>query len=115
MEMDERERRLGLNEVLFREVNERLVDVRDVSVARGSTYDFICECANRDCDARVALTMEEYEEVRRVPTHFLIHPGHEFREIEAIVLESPRYCVVEKREGDAAELASEHDPRSQEG
>lgn len=112
MDMDERERRLGLNEVLFREVNERLADVRDVSVAHGSTYDFICECANRDCDARVSMTIAEYEAVRGVPTHFLIHPGHELREVETVVLETPRYAVVEKRAGEAAELAAEHDPRS---
>jgi hypothetical protein len=112
MDMDERERRLGLNEVLFREVNERLADVRDVSVAQGSTYDFICECANRDCDARVAVTIAEYERVRSEPTNFLIHPGHEFPEIESVVLRSERYAVVLKRGGEAAELAAEHDPRS---
>jgi hypothetical protein len=112
MDMDERERRLGLNEVLFREVNERLADLRDPSVAHGSTYDFICECANRDCDARVALTIEEYEAVRRTPTHFVIHRGHQFPEIESIVREAERYAVVQKREGEAAELATEHDPRS---
>jgi hypothetical protein len=112
MGLDERERRLGLNEVLFREVNERLADVRDVSVAHGSTYDFICECANRDCDARVALTIAEYEQVRSEPTHFLIHKGHEFREIESVVTEAARYAVVQKREGEAAEIATEHDPRS---
>lgn len=112
MEMDERQRRLGLNEVLFREVNERLADVRDASVASGSTHDFICECANRDCDARVALTIAEYESVRAEPTHFFIHPGHDLAEVETVVRETERFAVVRKRSGEAADLAVEHDPRS---
>ena len=110
--MDERERRLGLNEVLFREVNERLADMRDPSVTPESTYDFICECANRDCDARVALTLGEYEGVRAEPTHFAIFPGHELKEIESVVEANERYAIVRTRAGDVAELAIEHDPRS---
>ena len=110
--MDERERRLGLNEVLFREVNERLADVRDPSVRPDEIYDFICECANRDCDARVSLTLREYEAVRQEPTHFVVHRGHDMAEIESVVAEQERYAVVEKRSPEAAELAVEHDPRS---
>jgi hypothetical protein len=110
--MDERERRLGLNEVLFREVNERLADVREPSRAPAGTYEFICECANRDCDARVALTLAEYESVRANPKHFLIHPGHQFPEIEEVVVRTERYAVIRKRTGEAAELAVESDPRS---
>src|ERR671925_589013 len=101
--MEERERRLGLNEVLFREVNERLADMRDPSVRPDNTYDFICECANRDCDARVALTLAEYEEARKDPTHFVIHPGHEFAEIETLVAAYDRYSVVRKLPGEPAE------------
>jgi hypothetical protein len=112
MAMDERERRLGVNEVLFREVNERLADMREPAVQAEGRFDFICECANRDCDARVAMTVSEYEAVRAEPTYFVIHPGHQLAEIETVVRQTDRFAVVQKRAGEAAELAVEHDPRS---
>ena len=110
--MEERERRLGLNEVLFREVNERLAEVRDPSLRPEGTYDFICECANRDCDARVALTVAEYEAVRSESTHFAIFPGHQIPEIESVVAAGDLYALVQNRAGEVAELAFEHDPRT---
>jgi hypothetical protein len=110
--MWDRERRLGLNEILFREVNERLAGMRNPAVDLAGHFDFICECANRDCDARVALTVAEYEAVRAEPTAFVLRPGHELAEIESVVTKMDRFSVVRKLAGEPAELAIEHDPRS---
>jgi hypothetical protein len=57
------------------------------------------------------LTLAAYEAVRSEPTQFVIAPGHELPEIEAVVFRADAYEVVRKQ-GDAAELAEENDPRS---
>jgi len=59
------------------------------------------------------MTVEEYERVRRVPTHFLVLPGesHVFPDIERVVEDHDGYVVVEKF-GDAGRMAAKLDPRS---
>src|SRR5262245_24711294 len=71
----------GRNESFFRELNERLLG------ANGAQHyiQFACECWNRECAAPVVLTPEEYEAVRRFPTHFLVAPAHVDSTIERIV------------------------------
>ena len=63
-----------------------------------------------DCAASVSLTVCEYEEVRKVPTHFLIASGHLVVGVEVIVRAAPEYQVVEKI-GAAAPEATRLDPR----
>jgi hypothetical protein len=57
------------------------------------------------------LTPAAYEDVRAIPTQFVVAPGHELPEIEEVLFRSDGYQVVKKR-GDAAELATAEDPRS---
>ena len=63
-----------------------------------------------DCEAFVSLTGSEYEEVRRVPTHFVIASGHLLVGVEVIVRDTPGYQIVEKI-GAAASAAIRLDPR----
>jgi hypothetical protein len=58
----------------------------------------------------VSLTADEYEEVRRVSTHFVVAKGHLANDHERLVRESSRYQVVEKS-GVAGQVASRLDPR----
>lgn len=99
-------------QALWREVNER---VKEVNERFGVTHDsdFLCECADPSCMERVTMTLDEYERVRLVPTHFLVLPGerHFFPEDERVVEEHDGYVVVEKL-GDAARMATKLDPRS---
>ena len=101
------------DQALWREVNERLKDLNEKfeHVARDSV--FLCECANRICMEHIVMTVEEYERVRRVPTHFVVLPGeaHLFLDIERVVEEHDGYLVVEKF-GDAGRMATKLDPRS---
>ena len=109
--MDTRQERVGKNEVLFRDVNERIKDInRGMGV--GEEADFICECGNEDCTLPVTLTMSEYEDVRKHPTRFAIVPGHEILDVEVVVEQSERFAIVEKRPEIAAKIAVEHDPRA---
>ena len=110
--MDAREERLARNEVLFREVNERIADAAEPHARPGDdhVYEFLCECSNVGCDLRLPLTLAAYERVRANATHFVVAPGHELPEIEAVISRSAGYQVVRKQ-GEAAELAEQEDPR----
>jgi hypothetical protein len=106
--------RLGANEALFREVNERVADVAEGFIEIETTIspvDFNCECGSRECTQQIALTLAEYEAIRAVPTRFAVLPGHEVPEIERIAERHPTYLIVEKQDPDAAEVARETDPR----
>jgi hypothetical protein len=109
--MDDRVERMGLNEALFREVNER---VRAVNAGFGSGVtdaEFVCECADESCLERLRMTLPEYEHVRADPTQFAVRRGHIVPTIEVVVEDHDAYLVVAKRAGDAARVAVETDPR----
>ena len=105
-----RQIRAAINQSAFREINERLekfnADVSEV-VPVG---DFVCECADPDCLERVGLTIEEYEQLRSVPTHFAVRHGHIVGEAEQVVEEHIGYTVVETI-GAAADYAASANPR----
>ena len=111
--MDAREERLAKNELLFRDVNERIAGVAEPHSREDDrhVYEFLCECSNVGCDLRLPLTLSAYEQVRSEPTYFVVAPGHELPEIEYVVSRGPDYQVVRKQ-GEAAELAEDEDPRS---
>ena len=104
----ERATRLGRNEALYREVNERVKQINEAFNSLVPLGDWICECGNERCATRVAMTRDEYEAVRAVDTHFAVAPGdaHFFPDIERIVARQERYWVVEKL-GVAATVAAE--------
>ena len=53
--MEERERRIGMNEALFREVNERLQELAGGSAHTPEKLDLICECGNASCASRIEM------------------------------------------------------------
>jgi hypothetical protein len=110
--LDGRERRLARNEALFGDINE---EIETIAFRLGSdddhVYEFLCECANVDCDLRLPLSLDDYERVRVNPVWFLVAPGHALPEIEDVVDRRGGYDVVEKR-GEAAQLVAGLDPRS---
>ena len=67
--MDERERRIGLNEALFREVNEAVSGISEKF--HSQTFEIVCECGDTACTDRIELTREEYEAVRSESTQFV--------------------------------------------
>ncbi len=108
------EERIGRNEALFREVNERIREVSGTleSVSGSSAVEFVCECSRTECHASVELELADYERIRSHPARFLIAVGHLWSpEAERLVEEHPGFSVVEKF-GDAAAAAAEADPRS---
>ena len=99
---------LARNQSLFREVNEKIEAVsRDEPL---TFHEFACECADAECTEQISMTLEEYEHVRRVPTHFAVKPGHVYPEVERVVDADQRFEVVEKF-GPAGMIAIDLDPR----
>src|SRR5690348_9930667 len=108
--MDPREKRLAENESLFRSINERIEEAASSAGGDDHLFEFLCECSNADCTLFLPMTILQYEAIRRIPTLFLVAPGHELPEIETVVLRRASYHIVTKR-GDAADFVTEHDPR----
>jgi hypothetical protein len=107
-----RERRIGLNEAVYREVNEKLRAVNEVFATITDTFEIMCECGHATCDERFSIAPDAYEELRRDPVLFAIVPGHEIPDVEEVVAETEAYAVVRKRSGDPAKVAAQTDPRS---
>ncbi|HSL64214.1 MAG TPA: hypothetical protein VK874_06095 [Gaiellaceae bacterium] len=107
--MDERARRVGLNEALFREVNERIRDVSESFVSAPQELSIVCECGHLDCAEQISIPVGEYERVRAQPTTFAVLPGHVIPDLEDVVETTDGYVVVRKREGAPAQLARELD------
>lgn len=109
--MDERKRRIGMNEALFREVNERLEELAQ-GFGRSDKLDLICECGNASCASRIEMDREEYEQVRSDSTTFAIASGHAIPDVEEIVERRKAYDVVRKTSGEAERVAERTDPRT---
>jgi hypothetical protein len=97
--------RAGVNEAMFRELNER---IEKAARANGETMqeleEFVCECASLDCTMRIPLKLAEYEAIRSHPNRFAIALNHDRPDMEVVVDKLPRYWVIEKT-GRAAESA----------
>ena len=110
--MNERAKRIGRNEVLFRDVNERLRDLGEGFSLVSERAEFVCECGNTACEDRIHMPLATYEEIRSDPKKFFVLKGHEEPEYEQIVSENDQYYVVQKLPGGPAGIAIRDDPRS---
>lgn len=110
--MTGREERIALNEVLFRDLNERLEQiVATLANERPEAFEIFCECGTGHCVAKLTLPLADYEGVRAHPERFIVAPDHDTPDVERIVDRRPSYWTVEKHEEEAT-LARELDPRS---
>ena len=110
--MSSRDERIGLNEAIFREVNERIENLAEKFELKDQPLDLICECGDADCVRRISMTRAEYEEIRSDPRQFAVHPGHEYPDVEEIVGRRRGYDIVSKNEGIPERIAEQTDPRS---
>ena len=120
MVVSNREERVARNESTVRAINERLQrgqrdqldqSERGQSDAPVDHLRILCECGLPDCDRVIVLTVAEYEHVRADPREFLVVADHMVGDVERVVARTDRYAVVAKREGPAAAIVVEQDPR----
>jgi hypothetical protein len=110
--MSTRDERIGLNEAVFREVNERIEQLAEAFDLEGEQLDLVCECGNADCVERISMTHGEYESLRSESHQFAVFPGHEFPDVERVVDRRKGYDVVQKIKGAPERIAERTDPRS---
>ena len=97
-----RYRQVAENERLLREANEEIErDAREDGergIRRDETeLEFFCTCGRPECDAKLLLTLAEYEAADERPNRFIVAPGHADPAIERVVEEHETFLVVEKR------------------
>ena len=102
----ERGMQAARTQALLREINERIRELSGPTVF----VQFLCECPEETCLDLVPLTLDEYDAVRRVPSHFLTRPGHYDPLVERVVRNEGQYTVVELF-GEAGIAAVRLDPR----
>jgi hypothetical protein len=110
--MGSREERIGLNEAVFREVNERIEELAQRFELGSAPLDLICECGDASCHERITMSPGEYEELRSDAQQFAVHPGHEIPDVESVVARKKGYDIVAKNHGVPEQVAEETDPRS---
>jgi len=106
-----REARIGMNEAVFRSVNERIQEVANAFKLEAEPLDLICECGNPSCVERISLSEAEYEELRADSHQFAVAPGHEAPDVETVIARRQRYDLVTKTRGVPEKIAEETDPR----
>ena len=82
------------NRALLREVNER---IRELSAGGSSPSDRIaamCECGRGQCQTRIAVPWQVYEDVRVAEHRFLVAPWHEQPEQDRVLVSDAGYRIV---------------------
>jgi hypothetical protein len=80
--------------ILFREVNERVVEVSRQAVE--GEIEILCECGEDPCLAQITISVSAYDTVRTASTRFVVAPGHQNEKLERVVETHSEYMVVEK-------------------
>jgi hypothetical protein len=102
-------RRIGLNEAVFRQVNERIEDLSDTFGL--NQLDLLCECGDASCTSRIEMSRTQYEELRSDSTTFAVVSGHEIPDVEEVVSRQGSFDVVRKTAAAARDVANETDRR----
>ncbi len=105
-----REERVAKNEALHREMNEEIEKSYESHPAE-DYMDIVCECGLSECDAFLKVTRAEYEGIRGDARQFIIVRDHVVPDVDVVVLETDRFTIVAKPEGEPAEIAGQTDPR----
>jgi hypothetical protein len=94
--MTEHEARIAQNQLLFRQVNERIEELAILHEFGDARLGLVCECPNLHCTASIELTAAEYEDLRVHVDRFAIAPDHVGPHVELVVAKNDRYWTVEQ-------------------
>ncbi len=109
---DDRIRRVGENEALYRLVNERIKALSPGSHATTGEFGVICECATLACKTQIMIRPEVYEQTRAQSDRFIVLRGHQLDDLETVIEEHESFFVIEKTPAEARRIAEEMDPRA---
>jgi hypothetical protein len=104
-------RKLGRNEALFRQVNERLRELSEGFSVVAERAEFICECPDERCTEPIQLTLDEYERVRSDSRWFVVVREHMRPEVENVVWEIGKRLVIVEKPPELADQSVADDPR----
>ena len=110
--MNERKRRIGDNEAIFRIVNEQVRGLTSKLATSAGTMKIVCECGARSCTDQFEIDTTAYAEVRAESTLFIVKPGHDLPETETVVAKNDVFWTVRKDPGVPAEVARATDPNA---
>ena len=108
---EERERRIGANEAVFREANERIEELNETFATLTEELVLVCECGDAKCVEKISMSPDDYEQLRADATLFAVVPGHEIWQVEEVVAQREGYEVVRKNKGIPRRMAEITDPR----
>ena len=109
---EERIRRVGENEALYRQVNEQVRGINEGMATVLGSFNVLCECGTLECMDQVPVTPEVYERTRSQSNRFIVLPGHEIADTEAVAEDHGAFHVVEKTPPKARRIAERTDPRT---
>ena len=92
----ERAARTARNELLFRAVNEQILQMTERFRAQLSDIDIVCECAEASCVGTIRITAEEFIQLRREEGTFFVLAGHQDTTVEEVIGQRNGYVVVRK-------------------
>jgi hypothetical protein len=95
-------------QALFRAANEQIRRIA-ASFAVQGPLQLMCECGQGDCLARLSVSAQDYEALRRFPTRFITRTDHVCDDER--VIQEIADCVVVEKIGDGAQTAILLDPR----
>lgn len=100
----EREQRAAQNQLLFREVSQRIASLAERALLpEMALIEVTCECVDTSCTATIQIPLHEFAEIDGATNRFLVVPGHELPEVEDVVERRDRFLIVAKR-GAGADL-----------
>jgi hypothetical protein len=108
---DDRLRRVGENEALYRLVNEQIKTLSGGVATTAREFGVICECGTLSCTTQIMITPEVYEHTRALSDHFIVLRGHQLDDLERVVEDHETFFVIEKTPEEAKRIAEATDPR----
>jgi hypothetical protein len=79
-------------------INERIAAHQ--SLRRGEKMAVFCECEDGDCEVRIELTWQDYEEAREHPSRHLVSYGHERPTSDRVIRWAGTWMIVERLRGE---------------
>jgi hypothetical protein len=104
---DTREVKAARNQLMFRSVNEQIMELGERVGGAVAELDLACECDDTACTQAIKMPLEEFMRLDGSTNRFVVVAGHEDVAVEGVVDTYGRYVIVAKR-GAGAEYVREH-------